>query len=198
MSIFLFDIDNFKHYNDRNGHVAGDMLLRQLARLVQENVRKESTFGRFGGEEFLLILPDAAKAEAVRAADNVRELIADFRFAEASAQPLGCVSVSGGVAECPLDAQEGSALLESADEALYRPRGRAATESWPTSPTILGLAEAAEPTEKSALLLPDRRLGRRRLPRSPSDAREQGERGERGPEVPETAEARRATSNWSA
>ena len=118
-AVAMLDIDNFKHYNYRNGHVAGDMLLRQLARLVQENVRKESIFGRFGGEEFLLILPNSSKAEAESAADNVRKLIADFRFAEAGAQPLGCVSVSGGVAECPLDAQEPSALLKAADEALY-------------------------------------------------------------------------------
>jgi diguanylate cyclase (GGDEF)-like protein len=154
LSIFLFDIDNFKHYNDRNGHVAGDMLLRQLARLVQENVRKESTFGRFGGEEFLLVLPDTSKVEAVSAADNVRELIADFRFAEAGAQPLGCVSVSGGVAECPLDAQEPSALLKAADEALYAAKREGRNRVAAYAPVYLGLEEAAEPTGRP-LVLPE-------------------------------------------
>jgi diguanylate cyclase (GGDEF)-like protein len=154
-SVFLFDIDNFKHYNDRNGHVAGDMLLRHLARLVQENVRKESTFGRFGGEEFLLILPGASKSEALSAADNVRELIADFRFAEAGAQPLGCVSISGGVAEHPLDGQEASTLLENADQALYEAKKQGRNRVLAYEPGYLGSAEAVEPVEKPALLRPD-------------------------------------------
>src|SRR6266568_2719680 len=58
VSIFLFDIDHFKHYNDTNGHLPGDKLLQELVRVVQDGVRKDDIFGRFGGEEFLLILPN--------------------------------------------------------------------------------------------------------------------------------------------
>ena len=55
--MFLFDIDHFKHYNDTNGHLAGDKLLQALSRIVPETIRKDDTFGRFGGEEFLLSCP---------------------------------------------------------------------------------------------------------------------------------------------
>ena len=72
VSVFIFDLDNFKHYNDRNGHVAGDRLLQRLARLVQENVRKDTIVGRYGGEEFLVIFPGAKRAQALAAAENVR------------------------------------------------------------------------------------------------------------------------------
>ena len=66
LSVFLFDIDNFKHYNDTNGHLAGDRLLVELAALVQESVRKDDVFGRFGGEEFLLVMPHTSAAQALR------------------------------------------------------------------------------------------------------------------------------------
>jgi diguanylate cyclase (GGDEF)-like protein len=118
VSVFLFDIDNFKDYNDRNGHVAGDVLLRSLARLVEENTRKENIFGRFGGEEFLLIFPGRGD-DALVAAEKIRALIAMHPFPHADTQPLGAVTVSGGVAEYPRDAQDGTLLLHAADQALY-------------------------------------------------------------------------------
>jgi len=119
LAVFLFDIDHFKNYNDRNGHVAGDQVLRQLSRLVQENVRRDSLFGRFGGEEFILLLPGADKENGLAAAENLRLLIAEHPFEFGVNQPLGFVSVSGGVAACPEDATESGGLLRSADEALY-------------------------------------------------------------------------------
>ena len=88
VSIFLFDIDHFKHYNDTNGHLAGDRLLQELAQAVQESVRKGDIFGRFGGEEFLLILPNTGLAQALVAADKIRTLIAGRPFAFADRQPM--------------------------------------------------------------------------------------------------------------
>jgi diguanylate cyclase (GGDEF)-like protein len=119
VSVFLFDIDNFKHYNDTNGHVAGDRLLQLLARLVQENTRRENVFGRFGGEEFLVVLPGVKAAHALAAAENIRSRIASHPFPFAEGQPLGCISVSGGVAEFPSDARDSTRLLQAADHALY-------------------------------------------------------------------------------
>lgn len=119
LSVLLFDIDNFKHYNDRNGHPAGDRLLKALAGLVQGHIRRDALFGRFGGEEFLLVLPGTSKSQALAAAYNLRRAVAEHPFEFADAQPLGCVSVSGGVATCPDDGTESAALLKSADEALY-------------------------------------------------------------------------------
>ncbi len=119
LSVFLFDIDNFKNYNDVNGHVAGDKLLKELASLVKENIRGESIFGRFGGEEFLLILPGSPNPEAMVVAEKLRGLIAQQDFDFAAKQPLGVVSVSGGVATYPADAMDSTSLLRRADEALY-------------------------------------------------------------------------------
>ena len=119
LSVFLFDIDHFKNYNDVNGHVAGDKLLSELAGLVKDNIREESIFGRFGGEEFLLILPGSSTTEALGVAEKIRALIAQHDFAFAAKQPLGVMSVSGGVATYPGDALDSTSLLRTADEALY-------------------------------------------------------------------------------
>lgn len=119
LSVFLFDVDNFKNYNDLNGHVAGDRLLQMLARLVRENIRKTDIFGRFGGEEFLLVLPNTPVQHAVTVADKIRAAIAGHALPGAERQPLGCISVSGGVAQYPVDALDSAKLLHAADCALY-------------------------------------------------------------------------------
>ena len=119
LSAFLFDIDNFKNYNDTNGHLAGDKLLQQLAALVNESVRKDDVFGRFGGEEFLLVMPHTSASQALAAAEKIRQLLASYPFAFAEKQPLGVISISGGVAEYPLHGLDAAGLLHAADEALY-------------------------------------------------------------------------------
>lgn len=119
LSVFLFDIDNFKNYNDTNGHLAGDKLLQELAGVVNECVRKDDVFGRFGGEEFLLILPHTSSGQALAAAEKIRALLASHPFAFAERQPLKVISISGGVAEYPLHGLDAAGLLHAADEALY-------------------------------------------------------------------------------
>ena len=119
LSIFLFDIDHFKHYNDTNGHLAGDRLLQELARAVQESIRKDDIFGRFGGEEFLLILPNTSLAQSLAAADKIRTMIAGRSFPFAGKQPMGVLSVSGGVAEYPHHGMDTAGLLQAADAVLY-------------------------------------------------------------------------------
>jgi diguanylate cyclase (GGDEF)-like protein len=120
LSIFFFDIDNFKHYNDTNGHGAGDELLRQLSRLVEDNTRQTSTLGRVGGEEFLVIFPGSDKSQAMKAAENIRAKVADHDFPHAEKQPLGILSISGGVATYPEDSMDSAELLRRADQALYQ------------------------------------------------------------------------------
>jgi diguanylate cyclase (GGDEF)-like protein len=119
LSIFLFDLDNFKFYNDTNGHLAGDRLLQELSRLVQGTIRQDDVFGRFGGEEFLLILPNTGLGHALGAANKLRSAIAARAFPFAEKQPLGTISVSGGVAEYPADGMDATTLLRAADDALY-------------------------------------------------------------------------------
>jgi diguanylate cyclase (GGDEF)-like protein len=119
-AIFMFDLDNFKIYNDTNGHLAGDRLLTQLAQLVKETVRADDVFGRFGGEEFLLVMPNRTGAQAMTAAGTIRKRIAEFPFEGGATQPLGIVSISGGVAVYSDDASGQVELMQAADNALYR------------------------------------------------------------------------------
>ena len=119
-AVFIFDLDNFKIYNDTNGHLAGDRLLSKLAQLVKDTVRTDDVFGRFGGEEFLLVMPNRTAAQAMTAAGMVRKRIEEYPFEGGAPQPLGRVTISGGVAVFPDDASEQVELMQAADNALYR------------------------------------------------------------------------------
>ncbi len=133
VAVFLFDIDHFKNYNDRNGHVAGDEALRLIARLAGESVRVDDIFGRFGGEEFLVILPGRSAAEARVAAEGIRAAIESFEFPFGDGQPLGRVTISGGVAVYPEDGRDSVEVIKAADAALYRAKngGRSRVEAAP-------------------------------------------------------------------
>lgn len=120
VSIFLFDIDNFKHFNDNNGHGEGDKLLKELSRLILESTRKSSVVARYGGEEFIVMLPGIFKEDAYVYADRLRKIIAEHPFPHREKQPLGCVSISGGVASFPNDADSIQKAITLADKALYQ------------------------------------------------------------------------------
>jgi diguanylate cyclase (GGDEF)-like protein len=120
VSIFLFDIDHFKVYNDENGHLVGDRLLRLLAKLVRDSVRADDYFGRFGGEEFVLVMPSRMGTQAMSAAEVIRQRIEEYPFEGESSQPSGRVTISGGVACFPDDADDSVELLRNADAALYQ------------------------------------------------------------------------------
>ncbi len=120
LSILMFDVDHFKHYNDTNGHLAGDRLLRSLAEILKREVRERDTVARFGGEEFVVLLRGVGRGEAVRAAERIRAAVAAHPFLHGEKQPLGLLSVSGGTASMPGDGEVLERLLEKADEAMYR------------------------------------------------------------------------------
>ena len=154
LSVFLFDIDNFKNYNDTNGHLAGDKLLQELAGLVSDSVRKDDIFGRFGGEEFLLVMPHTSATQGMAAAEKVRNILANHPFPFAEKQPLKRISVSGGVAEYPVHGLDAAGLLHSADEALYEAKrsgrnrvlqGKAAAGAAPLAKAPDGPREAPRP-----------------------------------------------------
>ncbi len=117
LSIVMLDIDHFKRINDRCGHQVGDLVLRQVARRFMMAVRDADMVGRFGGEEFLAILPGADKARALQIAERIRTHTASSPVK--SDQQLIDVSVSGGVATLSqIDDLE--ALVARADRALYQ------------------------------------------------------------------------------
>ncbi|WP_321792997.1 diguanylate cyclase [Burkholderia pyrrocinia] len=118
MSVLLFDLDHFKTINDRFGHAAGDAVLRETARRVASIVRAQDTFGRFGGEEFALLLPCTSLDEAMRVADKVRDAIGSMPVdAEGVSVPV-TASVGGACAKT--GAPTSDVLVNEADAALYR------------------------------------------------------------------------------
>jgi diguanylate cyclase (GGDEF)-like protein len=109
----MFDIDGFKSYNDTFGHPAGDALLKQVARTMDEVLRECDTAVRFGGEEFLVVFAGADLEGGAAAAERIRAAVGRIDSAN---RP---VTVSGGVAAFPEDAQDGDSLVECADRRLY-------------------------------------------------------------------------------
>ena len=119
LGLLMLDIDNFKDVNDRYGHPAGDLVLREVARIVKEGVRTVDVVGRYGGDEFMAILPQTAIDDARMLAERLR-LSVEASALEAHGAVIR-VTVSVGVAEYPA-ADVGSAddLIRLADQALYR------------------------------------------------------------------------------
>lgn len=109
LSLLLFDIDHFKHANDTRGHQAGDEFLKRAARIGQEHTRISDIFARYGGDEFVVLLPHAASAEAAVVAERMREAMSAGDVMTIS---IGIAEFRGG------DTLDG--LIHRADEALYR------------------------------------------------------------------------------
>jgi diguanylate cyclase (GGDEF)-like protein len=119
LALLMVDVDHFKLYNDRHGHPAGDVVLRQVAQLLAEGRRANDIVARYGGEEFALILVDTPKGQAAELGERLRQRIAAHAFPHGDEQPGGKLTVSVGVAAMPDDAQTSAALLDAADSALY-------------------------------------------------------------------------------
>jgi diguanylate cyclase (GGDEF)-like protein len=119
-SLAMIDIDHFKHYNDQNGHAAGDEALRAVAGLIQSATRRTDLCARYGGEEFTVILAGADREQAIQHAERIRQVVAGHSFSGGPKQPLGRVSISVGVATYPDDGETAETLFERADRALYQ------------------------------------------------------------------------------
>jgi len=119
-SFIMLDIDYFKNYNDRLGHLRGDEVLRIIANLLQQNTREVDLVFRYGGEEFSVIIPEVSKEEAYTMAERIRRVIQDHVFPFEEEQPGGNLTVSMGVANFPVDASDAEEVIDNADRALYR------------------------------------------------------------------------------
>ncbi|MGD8858923.1 MAG: diguanylate cyclase [Myxococcales bacterium] len=128
LGLLFIDVDHFKHYNDHNGHPAGDRLLKRLAAVLTGGResglpvqgRRSDVVARYGGEEFVMVLPETTPEGAEIKAERIRRTIAEYPFRHAEGQPLGCVSVSVGVACFPRDGGDRQTLIDVADRELYR------------------------------------------------------------------------------
>jgi diguanylate cyclase (GGDEF)-like protein len=121
-SIAMGDIDNFKDYNDRLGHNQGNLTLTAVAGAMVEAGREEDVVARFGGEEFVLIMPETSKAAAALAADRVREAVGNLQLS--ADDPLHRVTISFGIANYPVDAGSPDDLIRCADRAMYIAKAR--------------------------------------------------------------------------
>lgn len=118
-SLAMIDVDDFKHYNDTLGHIAGDEVLRSLADVLRDELRVSDIAARYGGEEFSVIMVNADREEAEEAAERLRRTIERHPFPDEDIQPSGDLTVSIGIATYPRDAESYGELVGSADEALY-------------------------------------------------------------------------------
>jgi diguanylate cyclase (GGDEF)-like protein len=119
LSFMMIDIDDFKHYNDRNGHQAGDRALEITAQCLRSALRKVDVASRYGGEEFSILLPQTNLQEAGVIADRIRRKINSTSFEHGKSQPLAAVTVSIGLSAFSPALDSAEAIVRAADRALY-------------------------------------------------------------------------------
>jgi diguanylate cyclase (GGDEF)-like protein len=117
LSFLMFDIDHFKKINDVHGHLAGDFVLKEVARIVQGRIRRDEVFARYGGEEFAIVLPETSLEGARALAEGLREKVEQSRFVFQN-EPIR-VTISVGVAELADSDRTSLDLIKTADEKLY-------------------------------------------------------------------------------
>jgi diguanylate cyclase (GGDEF)-like protein len=132
MSFMMIDIDDFKVYNDRNGHQAGDLALEMTAQCLKSALRSADVASRYGGEEFCILLPQTTISEATAIAERIRRRVLRTRFPHGKSQPLGAVTVSIGLSSYSEGIETPKAVIEVADRALYlaKHRGKNRVETY--------------------------------------------------------------------
>ena len=124
VAVAILDVDHFKRINDTYGHEAGDAVLRELGQALLKTIRKTDIVGRFGGEEFLMLLPGATVEVAQARALAVLEAVRAMEVVIPNGAPLNHITASIGVAAMPLHVARGDALVAAADAALYQAKGQ--------------------------------------------------------------------------
>ncbi|AOM82860.1 GGDEF domain-containing protein [Salisediminibacterium beveridgei] len=124
ISVLMIDLDYFKSFNDTHGHLMGDEILIQVARILSDHTPIQGVCVRFGGEEFAMILPGTGDKEANILAESIRQDIANHPFEGAEQQPLGHLSTSIGICTYPGVSNSLDDLIDKADQAVYRSKDR--------------------------------------------------------------------------
>lgn len=118
-SILFLDIDHFKTLNDRFGHMCGDRILQNVAKIFKDFSRSSDLVARFGGEEFVIVMPQTLGRKTLEVAQRLRQHVEGKEFYFAGVKEPIRLTLSGGVATCPMDAKSFSELIQRADEAMY-------------------------------------------------------------------------------
>ena len=156
--VALCDVDRFKLYNDRYGHVAGDEVLQAISRTVAETIRSGDMAYRYGGEEILVIMPEQSAETSIIAMERVREAVALLAIPHASNLPYGVVTISIGLVAIGQGEQlPWEVVLNQADAALYRAKAEGrnrlalgAADAMGLSPStdvMLGVGAGPEPLD---------------------------------------------------
>ena len=150
IGIIMFDIDNFKVFNDTSGHDAGDKVLQALAGLMKTQIREEDIACRFGGEEFILILPEMPLDKVKSRAEDLRNKAQALTLSHKD-KPLGPITISLGVSVFPLHGATSETLIKSADQALYRAKK--------SGKNRVMVSESAEPPKGGGKILKSEEIG---------------------------------------
>ncbi|MFH1868576.1 MAG: sensor domain-containing diguanylate cyclase [Candidatus Omnitrophota bacterium] len=118
LSFIMVDIDHFKQCNDKYGHLVGDVVLKRIAKILKENLREIDVIGRYGGEEFCILLPETTKDEGAVAGERLRKAVEDSRV-DAYDETLK-ITISVGIAAYPDDTSDLNQLIDRADQMLYK------------------------------------------------------------------------------
>ncbi len=147
LALIMLDVDNFKHYNDKWGHLVGDQVLSELTRVIQSHVKKTDLVGRWGGEEFSIALLNVTLSQAMQVAERIRTSMNTVSLCMGENENIACPSVSQGIAIFPAEAQDAFALIDLADKRLYiaKKRGRNQIQS-----TGNGKSQALKPLKLTA------------------------------------------------
>jgi diguanylate cyclase (GGDEF)-like protein len=143
LSALMIDVDRFKRLNDGYGHAAGDRVLAAVAQCLAGKIRASDMLVRYGGEEFLVLLPDTTRSGALAIAERVRAAVEQARTAVPQAEQPLRVTVSVGVATLPADGAAGDDLVLAADRALFRAKGAGRNRVVAAAETPARLALAA-------------------------------------------------------
>lgn len=119
LAVLMIDVDHFKAFNDTHGHLYGDEVLRQIADILRRNLREVDTLARFGGEEFIALLPDTDKAGALHVGEKLRRIVDAERFPVPDSTIFQSLTISVGVSVYPDDALQIDDLIDHADVGLY-------------------------------------------------------------------------------
>lgn len=119
LALFLFDIDEFKKINDSYGHHVGDVAIRKMADIVKKNTRGSDLVGRYGGDEFMVLITSTTEEQAISFAEKLREKISETNIAIPGNEVPVRITVSGGLAMFPTHGQSTTELFRASDDALY-------------------------------------------------------------------------------
>jgi diguanylate cyclase (GGDEF)-like protein len=119
LCVVMLDMDGFKQFNDSFGHGPGDALLRTFADVLRKYLRKSDISCRYGGDEFVLIMPDSPIADTQQRVEQIRTYLKELQQVQHAGQQLGMITLSAGIASMPEHGSTESDLLKAADEAMY-------------------------------------------------------------------------------